>query len=315
MLPNGEQVAVKVQHLNLERMALVDSEGIGVLVRWIKWIFPYLDYTWLANEFKENITKELDFVNEAQHAETLAAYFGTSSLVKVPKIYWLYTTKKILTMEYIGDGAKITDLNYIKSYGLNINQIMMMLTKLFSEMVFTYGYLHCDPHPGNVWIRKLPKKNSLGHDFEIILLDHGLYIQLDPEFRYRYSQLWTSILELNEPKIRLCSYALGAGKLYRLFACMLTARSWEGLKYRTERSEEEMLQIRQGFPEHFLEINEILRNVPRELLMLFKTNDLLRHINDMLNAQSLLIHYSLISRYCHRTIRDYRLHHTSKRKL
>ena len=310
-MQTGEEVAIKVQHRNLERMALLDSEGIGVLVRCIRWFFPNLDYTWLAKEFKENLPKELDFLQEAKNAEALAAHFSTSDLVRVPKIYWPYTTRRILTMEYM-EGVKITDIEYMKSHHLNTSRVIQTLTKIFSEMMFHHGYVHCDPHPGNVWIRKLNKKNSLGHDFEIILLDHGIYANLNSELRYLYSQLWSSLLEFDEKKIRLYSHALGAGKLYRLFACMLTARTWEHLNSQHERSEDELAEIKEKFSEYFFKINEILKSVPRDLLKILKANDLIRHIGITLNRDSLIGTYSIMAYYCRQTIRDHRLRHSRK---
>ena len=72
------------------------------------------------------------------------------------------------------------------------NFISRLLGKLFSEMIFVHGFVHCDPHPGNMLIRRSPKSPSLfnklfpfrkSNDLELMLLDHGLYRRLSKEFR------------------------------------------------------------------------------------------------------------------------------------
>ena len=79
-----------------------------------------------------------------------------------------------------------------KSRLKNINQfkISKRLGIIFSEMIFKNGFVHCDPHPGNLLVNYLPKQN----DFEIVLLDHGLYQNLSRTFMINYGKLWMAIL-------------------------------------------------------------------------------------------------------------------------
>ncbi|KAI4875437.1 hypothetical protein NFI96_005877 [Prochilodus magdalenae] len=96
------------------------------------------------------------------------------------------------------------------------------LGKMYSEMIFVNGFVHCDPHPGNVLVRKCPKSFKT----EIVLLDHGLYQVLNQDFRMDYCRLWQSLIKGDMKGIERYSRRLGAGDLYPLFACVLTARSW-----------------------------------------------------------------------------------------
>lgn len=66
-------------------------------------------------------------------------------------------------------GGQVNDRNYMTEHGINTREVSEKISKLYSEMIFVNGYVHCDPHPGNV----LVKKN--GNSAEIVLLDHGLY--------------------------------------------------------------------------------------------------------------------------------------------
>lgn len=72
-------------------------------------------------------------------------------------------------MEYF-DGGLVNDLEYMNCHGISTREVATKLGNLFSEMIFIHGYLHCDPHPGNVLVRT--DKNG---KLELCLLDHGLY--------------------------------------------------------------------------------------------------------------------------------------------
>lgn len=88
--------------------------------------------------------------------------------LQIPSIDWNLTTSRVLVMEFC-KGGQVNDRNYMTEHGINTKEVSEKISKLYSEMIFVNGYVHCDPHPGNV----LVKKN--GNSAEIILLDHGLY--------------------------------------------------------------------------------------------------------------------------------------------
>lgn len=73
--------------------------------------------------------------------------------------------------------------------GLSLRDVMQVMVDLFSAQMFLWGWLHCDPHPGNIFIRRLPHGKP-----ELVLIDHGLYINMKPDFRHQYSLLWKSLL-------------------------------------------------------------------------------------------------------------------------
>lgn len=73
--------------------------------------------------------------------------------------------------------------------GLSLTEVMTTMVDLFSAQMFLWGWVHCDPHPGNIFIRRLPNGRS-----ELVLIDHGLYIHMKPEFRHQYSLFWKSLM-------------------------------------------------------------------------------------------------------------------------
>ena len=73
--------------------------------------------------------------------------------------------------------------------GLKLKDVMTTMVDLFSAQMFLWGWVHCDPHPGNVFIRRLPSGKP-----ELVLIDHGLYIHMKPEFRHEYALFWKSLM-------------------------------------------------------------------------------------------------------------------------
>ena len=73
--------------------------------------------------------------------------------------------------------------------GLSLKEVMTTMVDLFSAQMFLWGWVHCDPHPGNVFIRRLPSGKP-----ELVLIDHGLYIHMEPTFRHQYALFWKSLL-------------------------------------------------------------------------------------------------------------------------
>ena len=86
------------------------------------------------------------------------------------------------------EGASITNINYMRQNKIDIKETATILSELFYKQIFQLGFVHSDPHPGNIFVRK-EKVN--GKDItKIVLLDHGLYREFDDHFRYHYCNLW-----------------------------------------------------------------------------------------------------------------------------
>lgn len=88
------------------------------------------------------------------------------------------------------DGIKITDDEQLRQYGYNKKNIMNKIIRAFADQIFVTGFVHCDPHPGNVFVRPHPKNPK---DFQVVILDHGLCLELTEDFRKNYSIFWKSM--------------------------------------------------------------------------------------------------------------------------
>jgi aarF domain-containing kinase len=299
-------VAVKVQFPQLRERCEGDVATIAFLVDQMARIFPDFDFQWLVGEFRLNLPKELDFVHEAKNAERTAQLFLDFPNVTIPRIHWDTTTSRILTMDYV-HGVKLDDREGIARLGLSTQKVAELLTTVFSKQIFQDGFVPCDPHPGNVLLRRFKPQDPSSDDPELVLLDHGLYRELDEEFRINYCKLWVGIIHADEAKIEEYSRILcGPDASYQLFACMLTARAWESVKELDQPiTQAEKNHLMSNAASRFKEINDILATVPSQLLLLLKTNDLLRALNRDLGHP--VNTYSITAKYCVRALLDHSL--------
>jgi len=305
---SGEVVAVKVQHAKVKAHSFVDMKTMEVLVRTAARIFPDFKLLWLVDETKKNLPQELDFLHEASNADILRALMGDVQWLKIPRVHWNVSTERVLVMEYCA-GGQINDEKYLREHKIPTHEVAEKLGRLYSEMIFSHGFVHCDPHPGNLLVSKNPVDGSV----QISLLDHGLYTTLSPEFRYNYAQFWLSIINSNVDGIKKYGRELGVGNLYGLFACMVTARSWESITstdggVAKKVTAEEEQRIRKNIGNYLPQISQILEDVPRPMILIFKTNDLIRGIEHALKTTKTMKSFTTISKYCANVVyeEDYR---------
>ncbi|WP_366944943.1 AarF/ABC1/UbiB kinase family protein [Chamaesiphon sp. GL140_3_metabinner_50] len=152
-LYSGEYVAVKVQRPNLLPTITRDL----YLLRWAAtWIKPFLplnlgdNLTIVVDEFGTKLFEEIDYENEGRNAEKFAANFQDDPTVKVPSIYWRYTSRNVLTLEWI-DGIKLTDLEGIRRAGLDRDRLIKACVSAGLRQLLEFGFFHADPHPGNLF--------------------------------------------------------------------------------------------------------------------------------------------------------------------
>ena len=151
--------------------------------------------------------------------------------------------------------------------------------------------MHCDPHPANVLVRPLPDGSGRP---QLVLLDHGLYQQLDTQFRLQYCTLWRGIVLAEVAVIRRSCLELGVGNLYPLLAAMLTAKPWNDIvapeldslvsKTKPTSAAKHDAKVSGYVQQYAAYICEVLSKVPPQMLLLFKANDCLRHSDRMLGT-------------------------------
>lgn len=174
ILPTGEEVAVKVQRPGLRALLSLDL----YLMRWAAQKFGRLlplnlghDLTLIVDEFGTKLFEEIDYQNEGCNAEKFATNFQNNPEVKVPSIYWRYSGRRVLTLEWI-DGYKLTDTENIKALGLDPNSIVKIGVTSGLQQLLEHGFFHADPHPGNLFAT---------FDGRMAYIDFGMMDQLEEE--------------------------------------------------------------------------------------------------------------------------------------
>ncbi|MEA5593531.1 AarF/ABC1/UbiB kinase family protein [Rivularia sp. UHCC 0363] len=171
-LLTGEEVAVKVQRPNLRPILSLDL----YLMRWAAgWLAPWLplnlghDLTLIVDEFGTKLFEEIDYLNEGRNAERFATNFRNDPHVKVPAIYWRYTSTHVLTLEWL-NGFKLTDTTRIIAAGLDPQAVIEIGVTTGLRQLLEHGFFHADPHPGNLFA--MP-------DGRMGYIDFGMMDQLD----------------------------------------------------------------------------------------------------------------------------------------
>ena len=173
-LYSGENVAVKVQRPNLLPTITRDL----YLLRWAAtWIKPFLplnlgdNLTVVVDEFGTKLFEEIDYQNEGRNAEKFAANFHNDPTVKVPSIYWRYSSQTVLTLEWI-DGIKLTDIEGVRKAGLDRDKLIKAAVSAGLRQLLEFGFFHADPHPGNLFALA---------DGRMAFIDFGMMDQLTQE--------------------------------------------------------------------------------------------------------------------------------------
>lgn len=107
--------------------------------------------------------------------------------------------------------------------GLSSREVMTTMVDLFSAQIFKWGVVHCDPHPGNIFIRRLPSGRA-----ELVLIDHGLYVYMTPKFRHEYGLFWKSLMTFDNATIREVAEGSWGIKAADIFASATLMRPYEG---------------------------------------------------------------------------------------
>ncbi|ORY83060.1 ABC1 family protein-like protein [Protomyces lactucae-debilis] len=286
----GREVAIKFQHPSLREFCKVDLDTTRFCFQLIKRIFPDFSLTWLSDEMDISLPQELNFTIEGENAVLTRRHFQSirGSSLYVPQVIW--AEPRILVLEYI-QGRRVDDLAYLAQHGIDRNEVSAELARAFNEMIFFAPALHCDPHGGNVFIRPRPATGSHSrHNFEIVLLDHGLYREIPLALRRDYARLWLAIIKGDEEAMRLYCYKVAGVKddQFPLFASAITGRDYTALQKgisQVPRSDDELKRINSAVGQGLLQqLVDMLAHVPRILLLLLKTNDLTRALDESLQT-------------------------------
>lgn len=182
----GEEVAVKIQRPNIKAKVAVDLEIVRDLARIahsrMEWARTY-HIRDMMEELSASLQEELDYYREGSNGERIREQFSENPNIVVPKIFWNYTTKKVLTMEQI-KGIKVSHIECLEKEGYDCTLLADRIANAMLSQVLEHGFFHGDPHAGNIFI--LPHHR-------VAFVDFGMTGHLIGDMRENFTSLLMNV--------------------------------------------------------------------------------------------------------------------------
>ena len=186
VLKNGNKVAIKILRPNIKQTLFRDFKlfyGICNILEFFSTNCKRLSLKEIISTFAQSSLDEIDLRLEASNSEQLSENFTNYKFFDTPKIYWEYTTKKILVSEFI-EGVRIDQISNLK-ININIEKLTKVASEIFFYQSFRDGFFHGDLHPGNIFVNQSGK---------IIAVDFGIMGRLNLNDRKFLAKLFNFLL-------------------------------------------------------------------------------------------------------------------------
>jgi predicted unusual protein kinase regulating ubiquinone biosynthesis (AarF/ABC1/UbiB family) len=185
---DGRAVVVKVQRPNIREQIVENLEALGEIAHFLDAhteLGKRYDFENMLKDLRASLLRELDFKLEANNLITFAENLREFDRIIIPEPVEDFCTSRVLTMEYI-TGKKITELSPLRLMEIDGPGLARELFRAYLKQILLDGFVHADPHPGNVF---------LTDDEQIGLLDLGMVARLLPGFRDNVLRLLLAIAE------------------------------------------------------------------------------------------------------------------------
>jgi predicted unusual protein kinase regulating ubiquinone biosynthesis (AarF/ABC1/UbiB family) len=187
----GEEVAVKVQRPDLERIISFDVAILYRLIKLMNRVFPRAnenaDWEGMLGEFYATVFEEMDYVKEGRNADRFRYNFRAWRAVRVPKIYWSHTRAKVLTLEFVR-GTKVVDIEALRARRISPVKVNRLLVRTYLKQLLEDGFFHADPHPGNLLLM------DSGH---LAFFDFGMVGRIDAKLQSQMIDAFFHVIERN----------------------------------------------------------------------------------------------------------------------
>uniref|UniRef100_A0A0D6QZN2 ABC1 atypical kinase-like domain-containing protein n=1 Tax=Araucaria cunninghamii TaxID=56994 RepID=A0A0D6QZN2_ARACU len=204
VLQNGELVVVKVQRPGLKKLFDIDFENLKLIAEFFQnsesFGGPTRDWIGVYEECRTILYREIDYINEGRNADRFRRDFRNIKWVRVPAIYWDYTTVKVLTMEYV-PGIKINNVDLLDAGNYDRSLIARRSIESYLIQILKNEFFHADPHPGNI---------AIDVDGSLIYYDFGMMGEIKSFTRDRLLQMFYAVYEKDAKKVVESLIELGA---------------------------------------------------------------------------------------------------------
>lgn len=186
VLKTGQVVAVKVQRPNIGKVFEKDIELLYYLAeeseKYLADVRPFKPKK-IVGEFEVYTKKELDYLLEAKNIDTFYQYYKFNPNIKIPQVYWDYTTVRVLTMQFL-DGKKVSEIQNLPAE--QKRRITLLVYRSFLTQIFDLHVFHADPHPGNILLLKNGK---------IAFLDFGIVGRVSPDLAENIEMMMVGLVQ------------------------------------------------------------------------------------------------------------------------
>jgi len=202
-LYTGEEVVVKVQRPGLKKLFTID---LAILKRITQYFQNHprwgkgRDWLGIYEECCRILWEETDYLNEGRNADTFRRNFRDYDWVSVPRVYWRYTSPRVLTLEYI-PGIKISHYDALEAAGLDRKLLAKLGAEAYLQQLLNDGFFHADPHPGNI---------AVSPDGKLIFYDFGMMGQIQTNVREKLMETLFGIAQKNGDRVMNSLIELGA---------------------------------------------------------------------------------------------------------
>ncbi|MDR7083782.1 putative unusual protein kinase regulating ubiquinone biosynthesis (AarF/ABC1/UbiB family) [Arthrobacter ginsengisoli] len=179
-----ENVVLKVQRPGIDAIVDVDLAALRKVGGWlshVRLVSDRADMPALVEEFAQTSLEEIDYLHEAANAERFAADFDDDDRVIVPDVLWERSTRRVLTLEDV-TAIKITDVAALLAAGIDPVQVAPVFASVMFDQIFTTGFFHADPHPGNIFVTP-NADSSAQHPWKLTFIDFGMMGEVPPTTR------------------------------------------------------------------------------------------------------------------------------------
>ncbi len=202
-LHTGEEVVVKVQRPGLKKLFTIDLAILKRIAQYFqnhpKW-GKGRDWLGIYDECCRILWQETDYLSEGRNADTFRRNFREQKWVKVPRVYWRYTSLRALTLEYL-PGIKISHYEALEAAGLDRKLLAKLGAKAYLQQLLNDGFFHADPHPGNL---------AVNPEGALIFYDFGMMGQIKTNVREKLMETLFGIAEKNADRVVTSLIDLGA---------------------------------------------------------------------------------------------------------
>lgn len=202
-LQSGEEVVVKVQRPGLRKLFTIDLQILKGIARYFQNHPDWgrgRDWIGIYEECCRILWEEIDYLNEGRNADTFRRNFRTYDWVKVPRVYWRYTSNRVLTLEY-APGIKISHYEALEAAGLDRKLLAQLGAKAYLQQLLNDGFFHADPHPGNL---------AVSPEGSLIFYDFGMMGQIKANVREQLMETLFGIAQKDASRVVESLVALGA---------------------------------------------------------------------------------------------------------